>query len=197
MKSRLVFFSIIIILLGFSNIFDNFQITFFNSVERQPDQSKVLSYNVKNFSERNKNTSAFATKSKIINFLIEQDADIICLQEYYSTNNNLYEPLKEIRDTLKANTYYYESYFNPRHNQLSGLVTFSKYKAINKGKLKFTGSRTFSIYTDVIINFDTVMLVSGDKLNIGVGTGESLENINASLGIGFSGKLQKTKRVGE
>ena len=87
MKSRFVFFSIIIILLGFSNIFDNFQITLFNSVNKQPDQSKVLSYNIKNFNERNKNTSAQATKSKIINFLMEQDADIVCLQEYHSTSN--------------------------------------------------------------------------------------------------------------
>ncbi len=156
MKSRLVFFSIIIILLGFSNIFNNFQITLFNSVDSKPDQSKVLSYNVKNFNERNKNSFELVIKSKIINFLMEQDADIVCLQEYHSTSNNLYKPLKEIRDTLDANTYYYESYFNPRYNQLSGLVTFSKYKAINKGKLKFTGSRTFGIYTDVIINNDTV-----------------------------------------
>ena len=64
MKSRLVFFSVIIILLGFSNIFNNFQITLFNSVNSKPNQSKVLSYNVKNFNERNKNTFELVTKKQ-------------------------------------------------------------------------------------------------------------------------------------
>lgn len=156
--SRRVFFTIIILLLGFSNIFDNFQVTIFNAIDKHPDQTSVLSYNVKNFNERNHNTYELATKSSIINFLIEQNADVVCVQEYHSTSNNLYRPLKEIRDTLGAVTYYYESYFNPRYNQLSGLVIFSKYQAVNKGKLKFSGSRTFGIYTDVIINYDTVRI---------------------------------------
>lgn len=129
-----------------------------NSDIKQTDQIKILSYNVQNFDEQKKSNTAIATKSEIINFFREQDADIVCIQEYHSTSNRLYEPLKEIRDTLRANTYYYESYFNPKYNQLSGLVTFSKYGAINKGKLKFTGSRTFGIYTDVIIETDTVRI---------------------------------------
>lgn len=155
-KSRLAFFPLIIILIGFNTVLDNFQLSLFNPAEKQTGQVKVLSYNVKNFGEQKKSITAIATKSGIINFLLMQDADIVCIQEYHSTNNKLYEPLKEIRDTLGAHTYYYESYFNPKYNQLSGLVTFSKYKAVHKGKLKFTGSRTFGIYTDVVINDDTV-----------------------------------------
>lgn len=129
-----------------------------SSVDAKPDQIKVLSYNVQQFGEQTKNQSSLATKSDIINFLLDQNADIVCLQEYHSANNQLYKPLKEIRDILSAKTYYYESYFNPKYNQLSGLVTFSKYKAINKGKLKFTGSRTFGIYTDVVIKNDTIRI---------------------------------------
>lgn len=157
-KSKLAFFTLIIILIGYNNIFNNFQISLFNSSENEANQVELLSYNVQNFKERDRKTYNPATKHKIINFLIETDADIICLQEYHSTNTNLYEPLKEIRDTLGVETYYYESYFNPKYNQLSGLVIFSKYKAVNKGKLKFQGSRTFGIYTDIIINMDTVRI---------------------------------------
>lgn len=129
-----------------------------SSVDTKPDQIKILSYNVQQFGEQTKNQSALSTKSEIINFLLDQNADIVCLQEYHSANDQLYQPLKEIRDTLNADTYYYESYFNPKYNQLSGLVTFSKYKAVNKGKLKFTGSRTFGIYTDVVIDNDTIRI---------------------------------------
>lgn len=155
-KNKLALISLIFVLVGFSNFFNNFQVTLVNSSDKKQDQTKVLTYNVQNFSERNKNIPALEIKSEILNFLIEQDADIVCVQEYHSTSGNLYKPLKKIRDTLDASTYYYESYFNPRNNQLSGLVIFSKYRAVNKGKLKFTGSRTFGIYTDVIIDNDTV-----------------------------------------
>lgn len=157
-KSRLAVFSLVILLIGFNNIFDNFQMSSSSSSDAQQDQIKVLSYNVQQFGEQTKDESTLVTKSEIINFLIDQNADIVCLQEYHSANNELYKPIKEIRDTLNAETYYYESYFNPKYNQLSGLVTFSKYKAVNKGKLKFTGSRTFGIYTDVLINDDTIRI---------------------------------------
>ena len=155
-KSRLAAFSLVILLVGFNNIFNNFQFSSTSSADALKDQIKVLSYNVQQFGEQTKDESTLVTKSEIINFLLDQNADIVCLQEYHSSNNELYKPIKEIRDTLNAETYYYESYFNPKYNQLSGLVTFSKYKAVNKGKLKFTGSRTFGIYTDVLVNNDTI-----------------------------------------
>ncbi len=155
-KSRLAAFSLVILLFGFYNINYNFQISLTNTEVANPAQIKVLSYNVQQFGEQTRNLSTQDTKSSIINFLLDQSADIVCLQEYHSANTQLYKPLKEIRDTLSADTYYYESYFNPKYNQLSGLVTFCKYEAINKGKLKFTGSRTFGIYTDIVIENDTI-----------------------------------------
>ncbi len=157
-KSKLVFFPIIIILIGSGNMIDNFQITFFNQTDKQPHQIKVLTYNVQNFKYENNTHSYSKTKNEIVDFLVNQKPDIVCLQEYHSMANLFYQPLKDIRDSLNANTYYYESYFNRKNNQLSGLVIFSRYKVVNKGRLKFDGSRTFSIYTDVIINMDTVRI---------------------------------------
>ena len=156
-KSKLAFFPLLIILMGYGNIFNNFQITIINQTHKQPHQTKVLSYNVQNFKYDN-NNSYSETKSDIVRFLIDEKPDIVCLQEYHSMANLFYQPLKDIRDSLAANTYYYESYFERKNNQLSGLVIFSKYKVINKGRLKFHGSRTYCIYTDVIINKDTVRI---------------------------------------
>jgi endonuclease/exonuclease/phosphatase family metal-dependent hydrolase len=156
-KSKLLFFPILLILVGYGNVFNNFQITIFNQINKQPHQIKVLSYNVQNF-KYNNNNSYLETKNNIVNFLINEKPDIVCLQEYHSVSNLFYKPLKDIRDSLGASTYYYESYFNRKNNQLSGLVIFSRYKVINKGKLKFHGSRTYCVYTDVIINMDTVRI---------------------------------------
>ncbi len=94
-------------------------------------------------------------KQNILQFISSESPGIVCLQEYHGKGRTLYEPLMEMKSDLHAGAYYYESYFSPRFQQLTGLVIFSKYKAVNKGKLKFEGSRTFGIYTDLIINDDT------------------------------------------
>lgn len=148
-------FSGIIFIFSVGNITHNFPVSLFTKFQTESSDIKVLSYNVRNFNERESKGSV-TSKNNIISFLSDETPDLVCIQEYHSTSNNLYEPLKSIRDKLGMESYYYESYFNPKHNQLLGIVTFSKYRAINKGKLKFQGTRTFGIYTDVIINLDTV-----------------------------------------
>jgi endonuclease/exonuclease/phosphatase family metal-dependent hydrolase len=152
---RHMLISAVVILLGIANLNHTFNFSFSSDVKTDTNQIKVLSYNVRQFKANDKFTKLII-KNDILNFLIQQKADIVCLQEFQSHNKKIYEPLKEIRDTLNSGTYYYESYYNPRYNYLTGLVIFSRNKAINKGKLKFEGSRTFGIYTDLLINEDTL-----------------------------------------
>ncbi len=157
-KRKFVVISLLIVLISLSSYPRNFQITIFNKSVPEKNDIKLLTYNVQRFGISNNNEGSQATRDTILNFLIKENAGIYCLQEYHSTSGSLYGPLKKIRDTLGAATYYYESYYNPRYNQLSGLAIFSDYKAIDKGKLKFQGSRTFGIYLDLLINSDTVRL---------------------------------------
>ena len=157
-KSKLALFQVIVILLSASEIPSVFQISLNEDNSCGNQQIKLLSYNVKNFKYNNNDKSNEVTKKDIVHFLVAQDADIVCLQEYHSMTFQQYQPVKDIRDALHANTYYYESFFTHKNNQLSGLVTFSKYEAIGKGKFKFDGSRTFGTYTDVLINGDTVRI---------------------------------------
>jgi endonuclease/exonuclease/phosphatase family metal-dependent hydrolase len=157
-KSKYVLIPVIVTLVAFGNIFDNFQITLFNSDYSITDHTKIISYNVQNFGEQTNNDNNLSVRNDIVSFLEEQEADLVCLQEYYSSGNKLYESIKLIRDTLSLTSYYYESYFDPKYDMLSGMVILSRYKAVNKGKLKFTGTRTFGIYTDVLIDNDTVRI---------------------------------------
>jgi endonuclease/exonuclease/phosphatase family metal-dependent hydrolase len=154
-KKRYAIISLSVILLGFGNLMHNFNFSVFNNSVEEKNTTKVLSYNVKQFNTLNNFTQS-VVKNDILNFVRDQKADIICFQEFQSHNKNIYEPLKKIRDTLNHKTYYYESYYNPRFNYLTGLVIFSNYKAVNKGRLKFEGSRTFGIFTDLLINADTI-----------------------------------------
>jgi len=155
-KSKYWLISFVLIILGFNNLRNNFQTNLNGNYDKSADDIKIVTYNVQLFSTNKMGKDSMVLKNNIVNFLKEEKANIICLQEYHSMDRNVYMPLIDLNSSLLQNSYYYESYFNPRFDQLSGLVIFSKFKAVNKGKLKFPGSRTFGIYTDLIIDHDTV-----------------------------------------
>ena len=156
LKRKYWLLSLTIILLGVSNLKNNFQISMADNHTTSDSSIKIISYNVQLFATDEKGRDSADLKNHIVQFLKAEGANIICLQEYHSMDRNVYTPLINMNNKLLKNSYYYESYFNPRFDQLSGLVIFSKYKAVNKGKLKFQGSRTYGIYTDLLILGDTV-----------------------------------------
>lgn len=157
LKSYWAVLSLFFILLGFQNLKNNFPFNFFENKESSSKSIKLVSYNVQNFGFEISDSAAAKLKHSIINYVSECQSDIICFQEFKSRDKILYEPLKSLKNELNAESYYFESYFNPRYNELlTGLAIFSKYIAIDKGKLKFEGSRTFGIFTDLLIGTDTV-----------------------------------------
>lgn len=155
-KSKLFLISLAVILFGYGNLIHNVQYSLSTNSNSNPNSIHILSYNVERFGLYVSEKKFRKTRSDVLQYLKNEQADVVCLQEYHGKGNTLYEPLQEMKIELEANSYYYESYFNPRYQQLTGLVTYTKYEAIHKGKLKFDGSRTFGIYTDLIINSDTV-----------------------------------------
>ncbi len=157
-RSKYWLISLIVIILGMNNLMDNFQFQLKRDYAEKEKDIKVITYNVRLFSTDKTGKDSMILKNNIVSFLASEQAGIICLQEYHSMDRNVYLPLLELSTTLNLKTYYYESYYNPRYDQLSGLVIFSKYEAVNKGKLKFPGSRTFGIYTDLVIDKDTIRL---------------------------------------
>ena len=157
-KRKYWLISLIVIVLGFQNISNNFQFHPQKECIKTADDIKIITYNVRLFSTDRTGKDSPVLKNNILEFLRSEQPDIICLQEYHSLDRNVYAPLKELTNRLEQNIYYYESYYSPRFDQLSGLVIFSKYKAVNKGKLKIPGSRTFGIFTDLLIDGDTTRI---------------------------------------
>ena len=148
--------SIIVILAGYNNLMHNFHFNLIKNRVHHGTTLKILSYNVQTFGSTETGFGEETNRIKILRFLKNENPHITCLQEYYSEGKTRYEPLLNMKDNLNVGTYYFESYFSPKHNQLSGLVIFSKYPAVNKGKLKFEGSRTFGIFTDLLVESDTI-----------------------------------------
>jgi endonuclease/exonuclease/phosphatase family metal-dependent hydrolase len=155
-RSKMFLLSLLTILFGFGNLTQNIQLLLPSSTQTPAGAIQLITYNVERFGLSVSEEKFRETKKEVLQYVKNENPEIVCLQEFHGKGETLYKPLQEIKKELGAITYYYESYFNPRYQQLTGLVIFSKYKAVGIGKLKFDGSRTFGIYTDLIIDEDTV-----------------------------------------
>ncbi len=98
------------------------------------------------------------SRSKILNNLEEINSDIICLQEFYTSEqkgdlNNVDTVIKR----LKTNYHHVAYTITLRDFDHWGIATFSKYPIINQGKIMFnTQSNNICIYSDIVINKDTI-----------------------------------------
>lgn len=114
-----------------------------------PDDStvKVVSYNVGRFLQASPKKVAGGRRActdSVRNFLAAQDADIICLQEFYTTDvGRVKSFLSRWLAGYKAEYYFYRSRYG-----YYGNVTLSRMKAKNKGVIKFDNSANLALYTD-------------------------------------------------
>lgn len=109
----------------------------------------VLTYNLGRFSLSSKHKgiddrtqcadSAFA-------YLRQQDADIICLQEFYVSPKNAASFRQYVRRHFPG--YHAEYYMFPDRNGSFGNVTLSRIPVLGKGVVKFEESANLAIYTD-------------------------------------------------
>jgi len=135
--------SLIVLIIGFDslrsfiNFSNNFKFLGGNEIS-------IISYNVRLFNIykwiKNDDISL-----KIQEFLISNNSDIICLQEYQNSK-------------IKLNNYPY-FYEEIRGGDLKyGQAIFSKYPIVNKGSLNFNRSSNNAIFSDVKIHNDTIRI---------------------------------------
>jgi endonuclease/exonuclease/phosphatase family metal-dependent hydrolase len=120
---------------------------------------KVTSYNCMLFDLYNwkKNTES---RNNILNSLSEINPDILCLQEFYtSEQKGDFNNIDTVKNMLHTPYYHTEYTTTLRNFDHWGVATFSKYPIINQGKIVFnTKSNNICIFSDVIINKDTVRI---------------------------------------
>jgi len=118
---------------------------------------KVTSYNSMLFDLYNW-TSSHETRSKILTNLSDINPDILCLQEFYtSEQKNDYNNVATLKQLFKNGYYHTEFSITLRELDHWGIATFSKYPIIKKGKIIFnTTSNNMCIYSDIVVNKDTM-----------------------------------------
>ncbi|MDX2003196.1 MAG: endonuclease/exonuclease/phosphatase family protein [Chitinophagales bacterium] len=142
-----VFVSITALAISSINIFNYCSV--FPATQSLPHDSKLklMSFNVRNFDLYNWNNNQRSKKS-IIDFIVKENPDVLCLQEFYTDETEKFNTLKELKK--------YYPYFHFRKSLVLekskywGQATFSKYPIKNRELLRFANSKhNMALVTDI------------------------------------------------
>lgn len=124
--------------------------------EKADSVYKIMSYNVRLFDLYNW-TNNKQTRNQIFNLLAEESPDIVCFQEFYYEDSKDFNSLDTMQSFMKAKNMHVEITKTVKEKNHFGIATFTNFPIINKGKIVFgKTSDNLCIYTDVLINGDTV-----------------------------------------
>ncbi len=160
LKLRMVWLPLLILLFGFKSIsvFLGFNAPSRFKYEKKPEQIRIASWNVARFLEWKKNDSEKSrTRLKMLEQIKKQDADILCLQEFfYSPEPQFYHNIKEIQDM--GYPYFYFSYDPDGWLQYIGSAIFSKYPMIDTGLVRYfrPAMPEALVHADIKVNDDTI-----------------------------------------
>lgn len=144
-KPKFIIFSVLVILAGFNHIGNYLQ---FSGKKTTEKGIRVTSYNVRYFM----GAEEFPTKENadhITNFLRQNNADIICLQEVRLNKRQIFD----IKNTKLPQV----SHLQLAHNSFAGgPLTMTRFPIVNMGEIRFKNSGNMIIFTDILLNTDTV-----------------------------------------
>ncbi|MDR0863790.1 MAG: endonuclease/exonuclease/phosphatase family protein [Candidatus Symbiothrix sp.] len=125
------------------------------------DCIKILTYNVMRFEHMKKHTKE--NPNPIIQYVIDQDPDIVCFQEYgVSTEKSKTEITEsDAKNALKHTPYYtVEALQYPYSNYVFGLAVFSKYPILSTRKLPIESDYNGSVVIELDINGRKTTLIN-------------------------------------
>ena len=117
---------------------------------------KFLTYNTKMCGDLKKHTRN--SHNKVIQYVLDSNADIVCLQEFTVSKNKEYLTLEDVYRIFKKYPYKHIQ-FKQKITE-NGVATFSKYPIINKQKIDYPSNFNNSIYSDININGKIIRVIN-------------------------------------
>ena len=118
---------------------------------------KVLTYNVMAFGYKNHTKIA---PNKIIQYIANSDADIVCLQEYATAKSEKSLTASKIYDALSMYPYRSVFYQSSTKFQSFGIAVFSKYPLSNSRMVKYDSDYNGSSVHEVNIKGKKLTLIN-------------------------------------
>ena len=129
--------------------------------EKSEGALRVITWNVARFIElKRNNDTGSRMRLKMMEQLREQDADIICMQEFYSSKlQDYYDNIEYIQKNLNY-PYYYFNFLEDGYKQYFSSIIFSRFPIIDSGMVIYPrpSSSEALLHIDVKLNNDTIRI---------------------------------------
>jgi endonuclease/exonuclease/phosphatase family metal-dependent hydrolase len=180
MKKREFLISLLAILLGWNTLTRYFSFhpgsllrrPYYSSLtpeDRHTEgQLKLMSFNVRAFDLHNWAESP-DTRQEILEMFRKDDPDILCLQEFYSTERGEFTSADLFRALERTPYYHLECRDNRRHSRY-GIATFSRHPIISKGRIELNSPISFCNYADIATSDDTLRVYNMHLQSIRLGS---------------------------
>lgn len=151
--------SLSLLLFSASQINDTFAI---HLGKTQPEVTsrplRILTYNTMMSGKLEKHTAS--KPNKVIQYILDSKADIVCLQEFFTSSNNEYITYEDIMRIFEKYPYKHIQYKEKVSNKRMGIATFSMYPMVNKQMIHYPSRYNLSIFSDININGTVIRLVN-------------------------------------
>ena len=126
--------------------------------KRTPGTIRVVTWNVARFIELKKvNNKGSATRLKMLELLKQQEADVLCLQEFHtSTKADYYDNITAIKEEL-GYPYHYFNFDTDGDEMFYSSIIFSKHPIVDSGTVRYPRPTLpdVLIHADIKFNSDT------------------------------------------
>jgi len=152
--------------------------------EKEPGSIRVVTWNVARFLEMKRNNNKGSqTRLKMMELLKEQNADILCLQEFFHSYDTLWYPNIDYITQKLNYPYHYFSQDNDGYRHYTGSIIFSRYPIVDSGIIRYPRPTLPDalIHADLKVNEDTIRVYTThlQSLQFGKEDYEKIEEIRA------------------
>jgi len=189
-RHRIVLLSIATLIIGYISL-GTFIKVYASTTESSADDVSLLTFNSLGF-HGNYRIKDPDLVNKIIGFISQQDADIVCFQEFDDLNTG--------SQAFQQYPFHYinrELGLNKEHKVVQAI--FSKYPIVGKGSLSFPNSNNNAIYADIGLKKDTIRIYNLHLQSLKVRPGsikrESASRLNRRLGNTFIKQRQQADLI--
>lgn len=162
-RRRTALFLMLVMLLGWKSIsvVFSFHLPHRFGYKKSSGTLRIASWNVARFIEiRENNNKGSQTRTKMMELLREQNADILCLQEFHdATRPGFYHNIDYIEEEL-GYPYHYYLYDPDGYHLYYGSVIFSRMPILKTGYVRYPRPTLPDalLYADILHNNDTVRI---------------------------------------
>lgn len=152
--------SLSVLMLSATQVKEAFPLNFGSLENKSPlsDPIHILTYNMMMSGKLEKHTRK--NPNKVIQYILDSDADIVCLQEFMVSKKSIYLTKSDMLRIFRKYPYKHICYIQSKTTKQNGIATMSKFPIINQQRIKYNSKANISIYSDINIRGQIIRVVN-------------------------------------